>query len=83
VKDLKHLSDVLLEKVFYFTNQEPSNTPLPEDQSPPGLNMVRQVLDCVAAELAVAKRMSLTKHSDPIIALPSVSFPFKKYLTRV
>lgn len=58
VKDLKHLFDVLLEKVFDFTNQEPPNAPVPQDQSPPGLDKVRQVLDCVSAELAVA-----TKHA--------------------
>ncbi|KAJ6112321.1 hypothetical protein N7523_008382 [Penicillium sp. IBT 18751x] len=41
VKDLKHLFGVFLEKLLDLTNQEPPNTPVSLDQSPPGPDMVR------------------------------------------
>ena len=54
VKDLKHLFGMFLEKVLDRTNQDYPNTPDCQDQFPPGLDKVRQVLDYVSAELAVA-----------------------------
>lgn len=40
VKDLKHLFGVFLEKTLPdLTSQEPPNTPVSEDQSPPSLDM--------------------------------------------
>ncbi|CAG8107633.1 unnamed protein product [Penicillium nalgiovense] len=56
VKDLKHLFGVFLEKVLDFTNQVPPNTPVSQDQSPPGTDMVRQVLECASAELSMANK---------------------------
>lgn len=42
LNDLKHLFGVFLEKTMLdLTNQEPPNTPASQDQSPPGLDMVR------------------------------------------
>ena len=41
VKDLKHLFDVFLEKVFDLANQEPPNTPVSQDQSPAAPDMIR------------------------------------------
>ncbi|EPS26191.1 hypothetical protein PDE_01127 [Penicillium oxalicum 114-2] len=41
VKDLKHLFGVFLEKVLDVTNQEPLSTPVSQDQSLPGPDMVR------------------------------------------
>ncbi|KAJ6020068.1 hypothetical protein N7522_000143 [Penicillium canescens] len=58
VKDLKHLFDVLLENVLGFTNQEPPNTPVSQDQSQLGLDNVRQALDCVSAELSVVSKIA-------------------------
>ena len=55
VKDLKHLFGVLLEKVLDLTNQPP-NTPVSQDQSPPGTDVVRQVLECASAELSMANK---------------------------
>ncbi|KAJ5095450.1 hypothetical protein NUU61_004806 [Penicillium alfredii] len=55
-KDLKHLFGMLLEKLLGLTNQEPPNTPVCRDQSPPALDQVREVLDCVSAELSVATK---------------------------
>lgn len=52
-KDLRHLFGMFLEKVLDLTNQEPPNTPVCQDQSPPGLDKVRQVLSYVSAELSV------------------------------
>ena len=57
-KDLKHLFGVLLEKVLDLTSQEPPNTPVSQDQSPPrpDMDMVRQVLECASAELSMADK---------------------------
>lgn len=42
LNDLKHLFGVFLEKALLdLTNQEPPNTPVSQDQSPLGLDMVR------------------------------------------
>lgn len=41
VKDLKHLFDVLERVLPDLTNREPPNTPIFQDQSPPGPDMVR------------------------------------------
>ncbi|OKP09742.1 hypothetical protein PENSUB_4871 [Penicillium subrubescens] len=54
VKDLKYLFGVFLEKVLDLTNREPPNTPASEDLSPPGPDMVQQVLECASAELSMA-----------------------------
>lgn len=54
MKDLKHLFGLFLEKVLDLTNQERPNTPVLQDQSPPGPDMVRQVLECASAELSKA-----------------------------
>ncbi|XRM42628.1 hypothetical protein ABZX51_005838 [Aspergillus tubingensis] len=56
VKDLKHLFGVFLEKVLDLTNKEPPNTPVSQDQSPPGTDVVRQVLECASAELSMANK---------------------------
>ncbi|KAJ6020015.1 hypothetical protein N7522_000090 [Penicillium canescens] len=56
VKDLKHLFGVFLENVLDLTNQEPPNTPVTQDQSPPGTDAVRQVLECASAELSMANK---------------------------
>lgn len=58
VKDLKHLFDVLLQKVLDSTDKTPQNTPVLQDQSSPGLDQVRQALDCVSAELSVATKLT-------------------------
>jgi hypothetical protein len=55
-EELKHLFGMLLEKLLDLTNQEPPNTPVCRDQSPPGLDKVREVLACVSAELSVATK---------------------------
>ncbi|KAJ5544149.1 hypothetical protein N7494_005428 [Penicillium frequentans] len=56
VKDLKHLFGVFLENVLDLTNKEPPNTPVSQDQSPPGADVVRQVLECASAELSMADK---------------------------
>ena len=55
VKDLKHLFEIFLDKVLLdLTKQDPPNTPVSQDQSPPGADVVRQVLECASAELSMA-----------------------------
>ena len=56
VKDLKHLFGVFLEKVLDLTSQVPPNTPVSQDQSPPGTDVVRQVLECASTELSMANK---------------------------
>ncbi|CAG8147897.1 unnamed protein product, partial [Penicillium nalgiovense] len=57
VKYLKHLFGVFLEKALLdLTNEELPNTPVIQDQSPPGPDVVRlkQLLECASAELSMA-----------------------------
>ncbi|KAJ5253811.1 hypothetical protein N7524_010991 [Penicillium chrysogenum] len=56
VKDLEHLFGVFLEKVLDLTSQVPPNTPVSQDQSPPGTDVVRQVLECASTELSMANK---------------------------
>lgn len=65
VEDLKHLFGVFLEKTLLdLINKEPPNTPVSQDQFPPGPDMVRlkQLLvkltrdECASAELSVATK---------------------------
>lgn len=58
VKDLKHLFDVLLQKMLDSTDRRPQNTPVSQDQSSLGLEQVRQVLDSVSAKLSEATRLA-------------------------
>jgi hypothetical protein len=56
VKDLKHLFGVFLENVLDLPNKEPPNTPVSQDQPPPGADVVRKVLECASAELSMADK---------------------------
>ena len=49
VEDLKHLFDVLEKVLFDLTNRDPPNTPVFQDHSPPGPDMVqlKQLLENV------------------------------------
>lgn len=65
VEDLQYLFGVFLQKaLLYLTNQEPPNTPVSRDQSPPGPDMVRlrQLLEKFTCdERASAKLSAATK----------------------
>lgn len=69
LKDLMHFFGVFLENALLdFTDQDPPNTPASQDQSPPGLDMVRlkQLLvklshdESALAELSVATKPALS-----------------------
>jgi hypothetical protein len=69
LKDLMHLFGVFLENALLdLTDQDPPNTPASQDQSPPGLDMVRlkQLMvklshdECALAELSVATKPALS-----------------------
>lgn len=65
VEDLKHFFGVILEKMLLdLTNREPPNTPVSQDQSPSGFDMIqlKQLLvkltrdKCASAEQSVATK---------------------------
>jgi len=65
LKDLMHLFGVFLENALLdLTDQVPPNTPVSQDQSPPGLDMVRlkQLMvklshdECASAQLSLATK---------------------------
>jgi hypothetical protein len=64
VNGLKHIFGLFLEKVLGLTNQVPPNTPVSQDQSPPGLDigrlkrsMVKLTHDeCASAEFSLATK---------------------------
>ncbi|KAJ5343369.1 uncharacterized protein N7506_003193 [Penicillium brevicompactum] len=70
VKDLKHLFGVLLERMLDKTNQEPPNTPVSQDQCLPGLDKIRQALDCVSLELSLANKPAQSSASDERAKVP-------------
>ncbi|KAJ6001203.1 hypothetical protein N7481_001612 [Penicillium waksmanii] len=70
VEDLKHLFGMFLEKVLDSTNQEPPNTPVSQDQSLPGLDKVRQALECVSAELSLANKPAQSSAGDERANVP-------------
>jgi hypothetical protein len=73
VKDLKHLFGVFLENTLLdLADQEPPSTPVSQDQSPPGLDMVRlkQLMvklshdECASAELPLATKPGQSGHAN-------------------
>lgn len=76
VKNLKHLFEVFLDKVLLdLTNQDPPNTPVSQDQPPPGADVVRQVLECASAELSMAIKPAQSSASGEQGTIPGPETP--------